>query len=138
MSRQEFLQSLRMARNMFFHGVGSQAALEDTRDLEAQLSRASIWLTPSSVKGFDPSEFKELSPDVREQLKDRVRQFLDVVEHIRPNEHPTQDEARRGTEALLDVVRILDPYLWTSIEAKKIREVLEGIDFPAGVVTWEF
>jgi hypothetical protein len=138
MSKQEFLQSLRTARNVFFHRVGPHAAHEDPRDPKSQLARALIWLAPSSVSGFDPSEFTELSPDVREQLKDRVQQFLDVAKHVGPDKKPTQDEVRRAMQAFLDVVSILDPYLSANEEAQKVREVLEGVDFPPGVVTWEY
>jgi hypothetical protein len=106
MTKQEFLQSLRTARNVFFHRVGPQAAHEDPRDPQAQLARALIWLAPSTVGGFDPSEFMELSPDVREQLKDRVQQFLDVAEQVGPDRQPTQDEVRRAIQAFLDAAKM--------------------------------
>jgi hypothetical protein len=138
MAKHEFLQNLRTARNVFFHRVGPQAAHEDPRDPKAQVARALIWLAPSSVSGFDPSEFTELSSDVREQLKDRVQQFLDVAKHVGPDKKPTEDEVQRAMLAFLDVVRLLDPYLSATEEAQKVREVLEGVDFPPGVVTWEY
>src|SRR5438046_10742399 len=107
MSKVEFLQNLRTARNVFFHRVGRHAAQEDPRDPKAQLARASIWLAPSSVSGFVPSEFSELPPDVRDQLKDRVQQFLDVARHVGPDKQPTQDEVRRAVQVFLDLVSML-------------------------------
>jgi hypothetical protein len=137
MSKQAFLQNLRTARNVFFDRVGPQSAHEDLRDPRSQLARAIIWLAPATVSGFNPSQFGELPPDVREQLKDRVQQFLDVARHVRADK-PTQDEIQRAMPVFLDIVKILDPYLSADEEARRIREVLEGVEFPPGIVTWDF
>jgi hypothetical protein len=102
------------------------------------MARAVIWLAPSSVSGFSPRDFSELPAEVREQLKDRVQQFLDVARHVGASRQPTWDEVQRAMPAFLDILRIVDPYLSADEEARKIREVLEGVDFPPGVVAWDF
>jgi hypothetical protein len=138
MSKQEFLQNLRTARNVFFHRVGPRTAHEDPRDPNTQLARGFIWLAPSSVSGFDPSDFEELSPGVRNQLKERVQQFLDVTKRVGPDKQPSPDDVRRAMQAFLDVVSILEPYLSGNEELHAVRDVLESVDFPPGVVAWEF
>lgn len=137
-AKQEFLQNLRTARNLFFHRVQTDHPGLDPRSIESQLSGAAIWLTPSSIKGFDPNDFRELSPERREELKRLIDRFTRVAKQVPPTKPATLEQIRVATDFFLRVVEILDPYLSSPGEHEKIREVLKGIQYPPFVLTWDY
>ncbi len=63
MSKQDFLNNFRIARNLFVHPrVTMDSSHLEPHELEQKLARAAIWLTPRSVQGFNASDFPELLP----------------------------------------------------------------------------
>ena len=60
MSKREFLDNLRVARNLFVHGgVATDSRHLDPAALTQALTRAAIWLTPSAGKGFREDDFQD-------------------------------------------------------------------------------
>jgi hypothetical protein len=138
MAKAEFLQNLRTARNLFFHRVQTDHSELDPRSIESQLSAGTIWLTPSSVKGFDPRDFRELSPERRDELKRLVDRFSRVARQVPPSKSPTREQVQEAAEPLLQVMEILRPYLISPGEPEKIRDVLKRIPYPPFVLTWDY
>jgi hypothetical protein len=62
MARKEFINSLREASRLLTSPVvESRIGSNYDSRISAVLSRADLWLTPGSVKGFDPADFQDLS-----------------------------------------------------------------------------
>jgi hypothetical protein len=138
MAKLEFLQNLKIARNLFAHRVQTDHPSLDPRKVEGQLERAAIWLTPSSVKGFDDRDFPELPATVRGELKDSVAQFVRVAKKVPPTKPPKPQDVKEAMSALLKVIKILDRYLATDAETKHIQDALQQVKFPSFVRNFEF
>jgi hypothetical protein len=138
MAKAEFIHNLRIARDFFVHRVQTGQPALDPAKVETQLAQATIWLTPSSMRGFDLRDFPELAPKARTQLRDNVEHFLRVAEQVPPTKPATPGQAREAMAAFRRVIDILDPYLPIDAQRQRIREVLEQVRFPAFVRNWEF
>lgn len=138
MSKQEFIQNVRTARNLLVHHVESTDPNLHSNDAERRLSRAAIWLTPASVRGFDSGDFPELSEIARGELDRNVRRFRDVATQVPPEGPSTAEQRRVGLEAFQRILGILDPYMPTSDETRRLREAMQEVTFPDQVLTWEF
>ena len=138
MAKHDFLTSLRTARNLFTHRVQTDHPSLDPQQLEGQLSRAAIWLTPSTVKGFDIREFPELPPDRRTELKDSVEQFLHVAKQVHSTSPATKEQIQEGMSAFQRMLLLFQSYLPAQGEIKQVRGALETVQFPDFVLSWDF
>jgi hypothetical protein len=138
MAKTEFLRNVKTARNLFAHRVHTDHAGLNPDTLEGQLARATIWLTPSSVKGFDARDFSELAPEVRERLNDHIEQFRRIAREVPPTEPAPPAKAKEAMRHFLGMLKILKPYLPEGGEIKQVRDALEKITFPEGVLSYEF
>ncbi len=85
MSKREFLDNLRVARNLFVHGgVTADNRHLDPAALTRALTRAAIWLSPSAVKGFRADDFQELGAAQQPALADAVQAFERVAKQVAP------------------------------------------------------
>ena len=83
MAKQEFLENLRVARNLFVHPrVEADSRQIDTGAVAQLLARAAIWLTPKSVKGFNAADFPELGLDKQKELQDAYQAFMAVAKEV--------------------------------------------------------
>ena len=128
MAKHEFLENLRLARNLFT----SPRLMVDDPSLDPQawerlLFRRAIWLTPRSVAGFDADDFKELGPDRQRELADAVRDFLDVARQVPPTALPTNDQYTRGAAAFHKILAILALYMPMSQVEERFREAVRDL-----------
>jgi len=136
MAKTEFLHNLKTARNLFFHRVQTDGAGVDPQNVEAQVARAAIWLTPSSVKGFDVRDFRELPEESRRELVENVDRFLQVARKTASARPPTAAQVTVGMGAFLKVLNILAPYVKAEAELTQVRSALENLRLPKSVLTW--
>jgi hypothetical protein len=139
MAKHEFLENLRLARNLFT----SPRLMVDDPSLDPQawerlLFRRAIWLTPRSVAGFDVDDFKELGPDRQQELADAVREFLDVAGQVPPTAMPTNDQYTRGAAAMRKLLEFLGLYVGISEEEERFREAVRNLELPDWVVNWSY
>jgi hypothetical protein len=135
MSKRDFLDNLRVARNLFVHGGAST----DGRRLDpAALTRAAIWLTPSSVKGFRVGDFPELGTAQQRALADAVQEFERVAKQVPPDGPATDQQFNDAKAALEGILSILGNYLPNHEEAAQIRTALATLDFPPWVLNWDY
>jgi hypothetical protein len=107
MSKQEFLDNLRIARNLFAHArVQTDTATLDPQKLEQMIARAAIWLTPKSVKGFSADDFPELRRDQRRELQGAIDEFLRVARQVPPTEAASQQQLGAAGAAFAKVLSI--------------------------------
>jgi hypothetical protein len=138
MAKLEFLLNLKTARNLFDHRVETDDPGLDPRSVEAQLKRGTIWLTPSSMQGFNVRDFPELAPDLRKRLKENVERFVRIAKQVPPTKPATPEQVRDAMAAFQEVLEILKPYLSSPGEPEKIVAALEKIRFPECVLNWNF
>jgi hypothetical protein len=139
MSKRDFLDNLRAARNLCAHGdatAGNQHL--DPAALERTLIRAAIWLSPSSMKGFRPDDFQELGKVQQQALADAVQAFDQIARQVPPDGPATDKQLKEGRVALEKILTILVNYLPDHEEAVQIRTALAKLDFPNWVVNWDY
>jgi hypothetical protein len=139
MSKQEFLENLRIARSFFAHPrIQTDSPRLDPQDVEKRIVQAAIWLTPKSVRGFNADDFPELGPGRQQELRTAISEFLGVAERVPPTQPASQQEYRAAETALVKILRILEPYLPTPQEGKEVEELLNKLDFPPWVANWDY
>lgn len=139
MARYEFLQNFRVARNLFFHPrVETENPRLDEKSIQQDLVRSAIWLTPKSVKGFEPEDFQELDAGMRKELDDAVREFLGVASQVPATQPATPEQYHAAAAAFSKIMKLLEPYLVTPYEGERIEEAMKAISFPEWVVNWEY
>src|SRR5215831_14700493 len=112
MSKQDFLNNFRIARNLFMHPrVETDSPHLDPQAIEQKLARAAIWLTPRSVKGFNASDFPELGRDRQRELQTAVRDFLEIANRVPANKPATTEQYNNAAAMFVKILEILAPYL---------------------------
>jgi hypothetical protein len=139
MAKQEFLDSFRTARNLFFHPrVVNNATSLDSKALGQMNARSAIWLTPKSVQGFNADDFLELGVDRQNELQTAVREFLDVANKVGPKEPATPEQLDSARLVFTTLLGVLQPYLPSPEDGDKVEEALKRIEFPPWVVNWDY
>lgn len=126
MSKRDFLDNLRVARNLSAHS-------NLTTD-----TRGAIWLTPAAVKGFKADDFRELDTAQQATLLDAVQDFERVAKQVPPDAVATDQQFREANVALERILTILSDYLPRHEDAIRIQSALATLDFPAWVLNWDF
>lgn len=126
MSKRDFLDNLRVARNLFVHS----GVTADTR--------GAIWLTPSAVKGFRADDFQELETAQQGALIEAVQEFERVAKQVPPDATATDQQFREAEVALEMILTILGNYLPSHEEATRIQTALATLDFPPWVLNWDY
>ncbi len=135
MSKREFLDNLRVARNLFVHGgVTADSRHLDPVALTTALTRAAIWLTPAAVKGFRADDFPELGAAQRRALADAVQEFRRVATQVPPDAPATDQQFAEAEVVLERILTILGNYLPSHEEATQIQAALASLDFPTWVL----
>lgn len=139
MAKQEFLDSFRVARNLFFHPrVDMDSPQLGPQGLESMIARAAIWLTPKSVSGFDPADFPELGVEGQRELEAAVSDFLAVAHLVPPEEPANPEQLAKARDAFAKMLEILGPYVPISEDGEKVEEAFKDIHFPPWVVNWDY
>jgi hypothetical protein len=138
-AKQDFLDNVRVARNLFVHPrVRVDDPQLDPGLVERRIARAAIWLTPKSVGGFHVSNFSELGLDRQQELADAVQRFLTVANQVLPQAAATADQLTEASAAFTQMITILAPYLSTHEEAIRVQEALQTVLFPEWVANWDY
>src|SRR5439155_20423682 len=91
--KKDFLDNLRVARNLFGHArVSTDGRNLDPATVAKAITRAAIWLTPSAVKGFRAEDFPELGSARQQALADAVREFERVAAQVPPDAPATDQQ----------------------------------------------
>ncbi len=139
MARQEFLDTFRVARNLFLHPQAEANRQQtDPKAAAERLARAAIWLAPNSVKGFNPDDFPELGPDRQRELQAAAQDFLAVAREVPRDSLATPEQYGKAAAPFRKMVEILQPYVATPDEGSKVVQVLRSQDLPAWVLNWDY
>jgi hypothetical protein len=137
MAKQEFIQNVRLARNLFAHRVEADNPGVDVDQIARRLSRAAFWLTPASVRGFDAADFPELSDEDRDELERSVREFAEIAVQVPDDGPATAEQETSALRAFQQVQRVLEPYFPTPQELDRLRIAMRSVRFPDFVQTWD-
>jgi hypothetical protein len=139
MSKKDFLDNFRLARNLFVHGrATSDSRRLDPEALRRAINRAAIWLTPKAVEGFNEADFSELGPVRQRALADAVDDFERVARQVPPDTPANDTQVAEAGNAIHRMLQILEDYLPTNEEEAQIREALAKLDYPSWVRNWDF
>lgn len=124
MSKREFLDNLRVARNLLVHGdVTTGSRQLDPAALAQALTRAAIWLTPSAVKGFRADDFQELGAAPQRAVADAVQEFERVAKQV-PPDAPATDQQYINVSTTRGVATVaLRPYVARNFEHRHMLAV---------------
>lgn len=139
MSKRDFLDNLRVARNLFVHGgVTPESPPLDPAMMPRSPTQRAIWLTPSSVKGFRADDFQELETAQQRALADAVQVFERIAKQV-PSDAPATDQQLSEAKVAFErILTILGNYLPNHEEAIPIRTALATLDFPSWVLNWDY
>jgi len=138
-AKQDFLDNVRVARNLFAHRpIQVDGPQIDPQSLELRTARASIWLTPKSVGGFNAVDSAELGPLRQRELADSVQEFLAVAQQVPPTATASAEHRARASAAFGKILEILAPYLPTHDEAINVQGALATVQFPEWVANWDY
>jgi hypothetical protein len=133
MAARDFLLSLRTAARLLSPSVSTEGTRLDADHLTGVLRRATIWLTPSSVDGFDPhdlhEEFPELSEQDREQLIRDVAEFRLVAGRVPGDQPASQEQVEAALAPFLRILSLMQPYM----EQFQVNNALRRGRFPSTV-----
>ena len=122
--------------------LGNQRVTADyptvnTAELSKVLSRTAIWLTPKSVEHFNAVDFPELG-EKQAELQDAVLAFRAIAKELSPNQPATDEQLGNAKVAFDRILKLVEPYLPTHEEGKRIEAALGEIPYPEWIVTWDF
>lgn len=138
MSKSDFLDHLRVARNLFAHAEVTTNSRQLAPGESAQaLTRAAIWLTPSSVKGFRADDFQELGAQ-KQTLADAVQAFEHLAKQVPSDVPATDQQLKDATVPFQQILTILGNYLPNYEEASQIQAALATLDYPQWVLNWDY
>lgn len=138
MPKQEFIRNVQLARNLFAHRVGAGQPVVNEEEMSRRLSRAALWLTPASVRGFDAADFPELPDETRGLLERSVHQFRKIAAAVEENEPATAEQEGAALRNFEEIIRILHPYSPNTGELDQLRAVMSAIHLPDFVQTWDY
>jgi hypothetical protein len=138
-SKQDFLTNFRLARNLFAHPrVDTDNAALDKDSIKRMVVRAALWLTPKSVAGFNAAHFLELGAARQLELQRLVSEFREIATSVPPNKPATGDQYDRARLIFMELMEILDPYLFSPQEGKQVEEALKKVAFPPWALNWDY
>lgn len=138
MSKRDFLDNLRVARNLFAHSSATDSRRLGPAALSPVLAHTDIWLTPAAVKGFRADDFQELGATQQSALADAVREFEQSVKQVPPDAPATERQFQEAKVALEKILAILGGYLTSHEEANQIETALATMIFPSWVSNWDY
>lgn len=102
----------------------------DAERTASVLRRATFWLTPKSVDGYDPNDFDFLPDEERERLTERVRQFREAASKAPDNAPATDEQIRDAMPKFDGVLEIVRPDKYADLDSfivgKKIEREVSG------------
>lgn len=133
-----------MALADFWNGVRKGLALfvpsrvvEDSQRLDIEriqaiLDQADVWLTPDTVRGYDPEDFSFLSEESRSELTRLVKEFSRIAGTVGPRRPADPLKVAEAKPLFRDIVHLLEFDRFADPEAFRIGKTIEAdSDFPS-------
>lgn len=125
MAIDDFWRNLRTAASLVAPSATTDWLDADTGAVESHLRAAMIWLTPRSVDGFDPNDFRFLDEDQQVALQESIERFRKVAEQVPGNKPATRLHAKEGRNAFGEILKLLQPHRFKDAESFRMQVLLE-------------
>src|SRR5436309_508313 len=105
MAREEFIRDVWRAHRQFFPPqIQTDSSRSDAHAWARALLNADLWLTPKSVEAFDPVDFADLPPALRNRLGQAVDRFRQVAATVAPDGPATNEQAQLARGHLEELI----------------------------------
>jgi len=126
MAKARFLRNLHTAVRSLSPAVHVNGIRLDDEHLGELLRRATLWLTPTAVQGFDPADFPQVPPEERDRLTGNVEKFEAIARAVSEGRPASEAQVREASLLLLAILSTMGPYL----EGFKVYSALKLQKFP--------
>jgi hypothetical protein len=127
MAIEEFWISVRTAAGLMVPKAAVDSPRLDRGRIETILRGATFWLTPGSVKGYNPKDFEFLSEEERTRLDEGMREFKAVAESV-PRQGPATDEQiKDGVLGFSKIIEVVRPDKYADFDAFVIGKKIENL-----------
>jgi hypothetical protein len=89
------------------------------------LQRATLWLTPGVVAGFDEADFAFLPDSERMQLTSLVNQFRQIASQVPPNAPANEDQIAKARPLFRDIIAMMEFDRYGDDQAYRIGKQIE-------------
>jgi hypothetical protein len=142
MAKDDFFLSVRTAVGTLLPRVDADHPYIDREELASILRGADLWLSRSAVAGFDPDDFDDPDPKIREDLDRYVAAFLEVASQVNPKGPATRAQVEAALPPFLEIASIVREYTlndWLRVASGLIDEATawaEAEGWPTKRYTW--
>jgi len=125
MALHEFWTNVRIGVGLMSPQAIADSPRIDTATIENALRRATLWLTPQAVAGFEESDFPFLPEDERVRLAILVKDFRDLAGTVSPTEPAAKDVVDSAMPLFREIVEMLEFDRYGDAEAYKLGKQIE-------------
>jgi hypothetical protein len=125
MALQDFWNSVRTGARMLAPEVVADSPRIDSASIERTLQRATLWLTPRAVDGFDEADFDFLAPGERARVAQLVSDFRAVASTVRPRAAASEETVKQALPLFRDIILALEWDRYGDAEAYRLGKLIE-------------
>lgn len=125
MALRDFWISVQAGAGLLSPRATSDSPRIDPSEMERTLRNAVMWLTPSSVSGFDENDFPFLPEAERSELSACVAEFRRVARQVPPTGPAAPEQIEQALPPFLRIVELLEFDRFGNAEAFRIGKQVE-------------
>jgi hypothetical protein len=125
MAFRSFWNSVRTVARMLAPQVVADSPRIDGQSIERALQRATLWLTPRAVDGFDEADFDFLAPEERARLAQLVSDFRAVASTVSPRAAASEETMKQALPLFRDIILALEWDRYGDAEVYRLGKQIE-------------
>jgi hypothetical protein len=125
MALQEFWNNVRIGARLIAPQVIADAPRLDPASIESALRRATFWLTPRAVEGFNEADFPFLLKEERERLAKLVNEFSEVAAKVSPTDAAPREVVESALPLFREILQMLEFHRYGDAEAFRLGKQIE-------------
>jgi hypothetical protein len=125
MALQEFWNNVRIGASLIAPQVTADAPRLDPASIESALRRATLWLTPRAVEGFNEADFPFLPQEERERLAKLVNEFSEVAAQVSPTDAAPREVVDLALPLFREILQMLEFHRYGDAEAYRLGKQIE-------------
>ena len=125
MALQEFWNNVRIGARLIAPQVVADSTPPDRGFLESTLRRATFWLTPRTVEGFNEADFTFLPKQEQERLAKLVNEFSTVAAQVGPTDDAPPEVIESAFPLFLGILQMLEFHRYGDAEAYRLGKQIE-------------
>jgi hypothetical protein len=125
MSLRDFWINVRTGAGLIAPQVTVDTPKLDSSSIEGTLQRATLWLTPRAVAGFNEADFKFLPDHEHEKLTQLVESFRRIASTISPTASAPDETVAKALPHFRDIVLMLEFDRYGDAEGYQLGKQIE-------------